>query len=527
MNPTAIDCRMSNTTAVFTDASCSYATIPPYHPSKLYPEYPFAGSFMKQDLPEKIDGYHAVRETLNLLGYDRERFGSKEWNPLGHIIQPGYKVVIKPNFVLHLNEEGFDIYAGLTHPSIIRAIADYCLIALKGSGSLSIIENPQMDCDFNAIIELMGFDKLIAFYRDVANFELQILDTRLLKCKRDYQREFYPSDTFVRNEHADPLGYTIVDLGRESALDNLDGIENLYGSDYDRRFTVQNHHRGVHKYCIAKSILAADTVICVPKMKTHKKVGVTLNMKLLVGINGDKNYLAHFRIGSPSAKGDEFPDNDKLNVRLTRTASRLADDRLLIRRSRFFDNVYLLAKAVGKPLLTFLRRCGLLADLHEVDKIRGGNWYGNDTAWRMASDLTKIFLYADVGGSLHSSPQRNVLSIVDGIVAGEGDGPMAAIPKKVGTIVAGENILAVDTAAATLMGFDYRKIKMLKSAWESSIYPLSLIPVVDTTVVSNETDLNGKTPESCVKFAFLSHRNWRGQIELELHGKCTVLDRKE
>ena len=52
----------------------------------------------------------------------------------------------------------------------------------------------------------------------------------------------------------------------------------------------------------------ADVVISLPKMKTHKKTGVTLSIKNFVGITADKNYLPHHTWGSPKHGGDDYPD---------------------------------------------------------------------------------------------------------------------------------------------------------------------------------------------------------------------------
>ena len=54
---------------------------------------------------------------------------------------------------------------------------------------------------------------------------------------------------------------------------------------------------------MSKTILGADLVINCLKMKTHKKAGVTLSMKNLIGINGDKNWLPHYRTGFASQGG--------------------------------------------------------------------------------------------------------------------------------------------------------------------------------------------------------------------------------
>ena len=54
----------------------------------------------------------------------------------------------------------------------------------------------------------------------------------------------------------------------------------------------------------------ADVVINLPKLKTHKKTGVTISLKNMVGINGYRNCLPHHTIGTPDASGDEFAAAD-------------------------------------------------------------------------------------------------------------------------------------------------------------------------------------------------------------------------
>ena len=55
--------------------------------------------------------------------------------------------------------------------------------------------------------------------------------------------------------------------------------------------------RGRHRYLVARELIEADVVFNVPKLKTHKKAGVTGALKNLVGINGHKAYLPHHRKG--------------------------------------------------------------------------------------------------------------------------------------------------------------------------------------------------------------------------------------
>ena len=54
-----------------------------YNPSNKYPEYPFGDEIAGEENPV----YDMVRNTLYSMGYDRDNFGKKEWNPLGDIIK--------------------------------------------------------------------------------------------------------------------------------------------------------------------------------------------------------------------------------------------------------------------------------------------------------------------------------------------------------------------------------------------------------------------------------------------------------
>lgn len=125
-----------------------------------------------------------------------------------------------------------------------------------------------------------------------ADFSFELLDYRQL-------RFVYDENGMLGNNSrlsldGDPNGYTVFDLGKNSAFEGLENIENIYGADYDRSETLKHHSGGKHEYCISGTILKADVFISLPKMKTHRKSGATLNLKNLVGCNGNKNYLPHF-----------------------------------------------------------------------------------------------------------------------------------------------------------------------------------------------------------------------------------------
>ena len=70
-----------------------------YAPSVKYPEYCW-----KDIAPERNEVYDMVRSTLHLYGLDQAHFDTPLWNPLGDIIKQGDTVLIKPNWVMHYNE---------------------------------------------------------------------------------------------------------------------------------------------------------------------------------------------------------------------------------------------------------------------------------------------------------------------------------------------------------------------------------------------------------------------------------------
>src|SRR5947207_13066194 len=146
--------------------------------------------------------------------------------------------------------------------------------------------------------------------------------------------------------------------------------------------------------------------------------------------------------------------------------------------------------------------------------VRSGNWHGNDTCWRMVLDLNKCFFFFDGGGDPRKQPMR-YLTVVDGIIAGEGNGPMSPDPKACGVIMAGTHPLAVDCAAATLMGFDWRKLPLLRHAFQMKQLNFTPFNVEDIEVVSNRADWSKRMvdlePEDL--FQFRPHFGWRGAIE--------------
>lgn len=448
-----------NSVAVTGGTAVTYPADPPFHPSESYPEYPFGADALSQ---HPNHAYSTVRESLRLLGLDRERFGEKSWNPLGEIIAPGDHVLVKPNAVSDVHLAGKDILSVVTHASVIRSILDYVLIALGGRGRVTIADAPQFNTDFENYLKATELRTVVDFFRMRDTPATEILDLRRSSARLDESLGIYTRRS--RSDLAgDPLGYSEIDLGSLSMLNELPGLERLYGADFDYTVTRSHHNAMHHRYLIANSVLDADVIVSVPKLKTHMKTGVTLNIKGLVGINGDKNYLAHYRIGPPSSGGDEFPEGKEVLRSISILYQHCSSKWLLTHNRRSLERTFVLLEKLRALAAVLARGIGVLAPRKPgVSDIAYGNWSGNDTAWRMAVDLLRIVMYADRAGVIRSEPQRRFFSIVDGITAGEGDGPLAPDPRHFGRVVAGTNPVAVDVTCASVMGIPPRTLRILK-----------------------------------------------------------------
>ncbi len=479
----------------------AYNTDPPFHPDAAYPELPFSTVSASPNWP-----YALLRQLLLSLGMDRERFGTSGWNPLGGMVRPGQTVLLKPNFVLSANDSGHDVFAMITHPSILRALVDYAFIALRGEGRIVIADVPQMDCDWDELMRAQRLDSIQDFYRSEFGFAIEVYDCRTFAV---IDRRQMPFTDNRKPLPGDPAGDVVINLGRQSHFYGLPNESNYYGADYNREETIAHHRGETHEYCVSKTMLQADVFLSVPKMKTHKKVGVTLNLKGLVGMNTNKNYLIHYRLGTPRSGGDQLPDSRPGADRMLVKAQRLAWDTLLARKSRTADAVYQTARrlyrATVKPFLQFSQETALFD---------AGNWHGNDSAWRMTADLAKILFFADADGRMHDVPQRALFCVVDGIVAGERRGPLEPDARATGCLVAGTNPFAVDIVTTRLMGFDPRKIHQFDVAFDPS-WKFGLSSFADIEVrIGDRVVPDFLTADATERyFGFVPHPGWVGHIE--------------
>jgi uncharacterized protein (DUF362 family) len=476
-----------------------YLHIPPYNPDQKYPEYLF-GDVPGTVSPLRNSAYDAVRRTFINLAFDSKHLGTAQWNPLGHLIKPGETVLLKPNYVRNFHETTGEYSVSLiTHGSVIRVMLDYVAIALGGKGRVIIADSPQNDAVFDEILRHTGIPEIRELYRNNSSIHIEVYDLRI-----EYVHKV--DGVLVRHDKlpGDPLGYETVDLGKESSFEQISYKSQMFrGAEYSLSEMQKHHAPGKHEYPLCRTILQADALINLPKLKTHKKCGVTLSLKNMIGINGNKNWLPHHTEGIPAQGGDQFAE-DRIKNRLEHKAVRAFKE--------YFPILGPLRRYVAQPIKGFGKR--IFGDTN-VNRIRSGNWWGNDTVWRTCIDLKRILLYADKNGIMQNEPQRRYFTLIDGIVGGEGNGPLAPDDKPCGLILAGGNPVLTDALAAYIMGFDYHHIPIISRAFDAMRWPLANCRFDDIVCVSDSTQWNGPIAAiPCDRLNFRPHFGWDQHIRV-------------
>ena len=414
-------------------------------------------------------------------------------------VRPHDRVVLKPNWVKEHDER----YPGpgqwehvVTHPAVIEAVIHWAGTQLDGSGSITLCDAPQTDSSFAQLNEYCGLDEMVErCCRDFPGTRIELLDLR--------PEEWHAVDGVTVSKTklpGDPAGDTHVALNDASEFVGFHGNGKLFGASFNMSETNERHSGERHEYLLCRTPMDADVLINLPKLKTHKKVGVTCALKNLVGINANKNWLPHHTEGTPDQGGDQFPASTakaKLEHSWMGWAKRIVNGRPVL--SRFFVPL----KKMGRLFF---------GDTQKV--VRSGNWHGNDTCWRMVLDLNKCLFHFDGAGQPRKKPLR-YLAVVDGIIGGEGNGPMSPDAKPCGIILAGTHPAAVDMAAATLMGLDWQKLRLLKHSFGMQKRSFISFRPSDIHLESNRPEWDGPLGQAAGLFAFQPHFGWVGAIERE------------
>lgn len=436
---------------------------------------------------------------LKVYNYDVNEIYQCLPDEVFNVIKPSDKVVLKPNWVRHshLGKNGEWDYV-ITHPAILTAVFLKVLEYLSTEGEIIICDAPETDTDFKKLLSYYPVE-LWTSKAKAKNIPLKIIDLRDDEWKKKdgiiIERKKLPGD---------PKGSVEANLQSKNSefFNHHKSKRGYYGADFNITETNIAHDGTNNIYRVSRTVIDADVFINIPKLKTHKKGGITCCLKNLVGINTYKNFLPHHSEGGPESKGDQFP-NENIN-------SKIEGPLLAFLKQNVLGNT-----ALAK-VFTPIKKLGrsIFGDTEKV--VRSGNWFGNDTLWRMVLDLNKVMFYANTDGSLKENDfihAKRFIGVVDGITGGEGNGPLYPDPINSCFLIVGTNPVAIDSACATIMGFSPDKIPAIKNAFCIKNYKICDFNLENIKILykNNTYPLLNFPKEEMVRFK--PHFGWIGHIE--------------
>ncbi len=389
----------------------------------------------------------AVRDIAASLGWGASHEGESAF---ARVVPSGARVVVKPNLVLHYNHGPWGIEPLFTQLGVVRAVVEELL--RTEASAVVVGDAPLQECNFPALLDASGMGAW--------GEALKRRDPRF-DGPRDYRRTQAQFDGGLRVERENLLPvdrFVTFDLGGSSLLEPITTPGQFRVTQYPPAELERTHAPGRHQFLVARDIIEADVVVNLPKLKTHRKAGITNALKNLIGINGNKEYLPHHRIGGSGDGGDCYPGSNAVKRALESTLDISNSTRSVAARR--------LLKYGTRAMHRMLQHQG---DLLGVE----GAWSGNDTIWRTCLDLNRILLHGDTSGRMHESPVRRVLHVVDAVVAGQGDGPLSAEPFPLGLLLGGSGAAAVDHVGALLLGYDPARIPIVAHAFDRFRWPLT------------------------------------------------------
>jgi uncharacterized protein (DUF362 family) len=367
--------------------------------------------------------------------------------------KPVFKVFLLCNFVYHRREsESMDSYhAKTTHPAVV-ALALEALVEASGvhSVEVSIGNSPLQSAVWDRIVQDSQLASLVERFDGIRpSFSVSLADLRMNVQPRAFE------DINKQRYDAHSADIVRIDLARDSLLEGLAGNHEYRVLDYPEERIRRMHAPGRHVYLIHRRVLEADLIVSIPKLKTHEKVGMTTGIKGCVGIVAHKDCLAHHRVGAVDQGGDEYPRSSFVRSLQTALHHKIYGMPL--------NRVTWLLRQFDRALRKLFQLAGGLAN---------GSWRGNDTAWRMSVDLARITLYGTVDGSMSEKPLREHFLLTDGIIAGEGQGPLNPVPVHFGWLAFSRSLAMGDLANALVMGFGASELPIVREAMNLQRFPL-------------------------------------------------------
>jgi hypothetical protein len=414
------------------------------------------------------ENWKKVEQLLLESGNLVERDGQKVFYLFRKQNKKSGTILIKPNMVRDETDlPGKSPEHIVTNWSLVIPVLYYAMLSVGKDGKLVLADAPTSDSDMDVLTKRINLNRILHICNS-AGYHVSFVDLR--------KEQYFNSDGITTRRlplPGDPEGYTIVDVGEYSEFeDSSVNYKLLRGACHDDTDTRKHHSKGRHEYLLSSSALNADLVINMPKFNAHSKIGVTGAVKNLVGINGDKNWLPHWRAGFVEHGGDQYSKRSFANI-LRYWATSISWPILKYKIPAYlFSYVSKFAHSIG------------------IRKIAGsGVGFQNDTTWRMVLDINKALLFADKDGKLLESIIRPVLHIMDAVVVGEGEGPLSVDPLDLGCVIVSTDPVRVDILAAKLCGLDWTRFSYLKHVTTSTKLKITDYSN-DTAIVSLNSELS-------------------------------------
>jgi uncharacterized protein (DUF362 family) len=102
--------------------------------------------------------------------------------------------------------------------------------------------------------------------------------------------------------------------------------------------------------------------------------------------------------------------------------------------------------------------------------------------------------------------------LLDGIVAGEGDGPLRPAPARAGALLFADDVVAADRFACRLMGFDPDTVPLVREASRVMEFPLVAENTEAERIVVNGESVSEDAVEPGLGRPFVPPRGWRGHL---------------
>lgn len=437
-------------------------------------------------LGRSTDVYADHRELRRLLraAFCAAGLGEKDASiPLADIIAPGASVLLKPNWVLEYNKSGATMDCMVTHPAfILAAVAE---VVAAGAGRVLIADAPIQSARFDVLTPPWWRTQVRKIAKGAA---VEVIDFR--------DTVTYYDGAELRSQRGlrDPSRFVEFDLAADSLLEAVSARKGSFrNTSYNPDDMAKVQRAGVHRFLLCKEPFEVDTILNLPKLKAHSKAGVTAALKNLVGINGDKNFLPHHRVGGSSHGGDCYEG--------FKPFKRMGEIFLDHANRRIGQRGYLLASRAAKAL----------SAIHGGDL--EGKWWGNDTTWRMVLDLNRLLVYGDSKGHLHETPQRTIYSLTDAIVAGDRNGPLSPEPVPLKAVTFSSNSAYADAAHLALMRFDISRVALVREAFSKMRYALTSGTHEELIVCCDENSYSADQVQEKYGVAFRAPDGWSGFVE--------------